>query len=92
MQYEIFNHGSTRKFPYGGMNVEVARKSAIYTHDREMAEALARYPFVQMKTAIELEDAKIADLRRLARERGLKLQRSDKRDDIIRKLRGVGNV
>ena len=92
MQYEIFNHGSTRKFPYGGMNVEIARKSAIYTHDREMAAALAGYPFIEVKTDIELDDAKIADLRRLARERGLKLQRSDKRDDIIRKLRGEQNV
>ena len=92
MQYEVFNHGSTRKLPYEGMNIEIARKSAIYTHDREMAEALARSPFVQMKPAIDLENAKIADLRRLAKERGLMLQRGDKRNDIIRKLRGVENV
>ena len=92
MQYEIFNHGSARKFPYSGMNVEIARKSAIYTHDREMAEALASYPFVQVRPAIELQHMHVADMRKLAREHGLKLQRGDKRDDIIRKLRGIENV
>ncbi len=92
MQYEIFNHGSARKFPYNGMNVEIARKSAIYTHDREMAEALASYPFVQMKPVMELEHMQVAHMRKLAREHGLKLQRDDKRDDIIRKLRGVENA
>ncbi len=92
MQYEIFNHGSTRKFPYKGMNVEIARKSAIYTHDGEMACALSRYPFVQVKPAIEPDNMKIGELRRLAKERGLELQRTGKRNDIIRKLKGVENV
>ena len=77
MQYKIFNHGSTRKFPYNGMNVEIARKSAIYTHDGEMARALSMYPFVQVKPAIELEDMKIGELRRLTKERGLEFQRVD---------------
>ncbi len=92
MKYKIFNHAATRKFPYNGMNIEIARKSAIYTHDGEMARALSRYPFVQVKPAIEPEDMKIGELRRLAKERGLELQRTDKRDDIIRKLRGIENV
>ena len=92
MQYQIFNHGASRKFPYMGMNIEIARRSATCTHDREMAVSLSRYPFVQVKPPIELEDIKIAQLRRMAKERGLKLQRGDKRDDVIRKLRGIQNV
>ena len=70
MQYTIFNHGSTRKFPYNGMNIEIARKSTIYTHDGEMARALSRYPFVQVKPAIEPEDRRAEKKDRRAEKTG----------------------
>lgn len=48
-KFRITNYGNTRKLPYKGECYEIIRQGSIETDDRDLAEALSSFQFVDME-------------------------------------------
>lgn len=84
--YKIWNFGRTRKLPYRDMNIEMHSETGFQTDDRELAEALKAFPYISVKEVASYDKMRMGTLRKLALEKGVTLEHSDTKDDIIKKI------
>lgn len=88
MLYEIWNWGATRTLPYKSEGVELLQSSGINTRDREMAEALGKFPFISVKELTRYEDLPMKELNKMAGKKGIN-PFGIKKKELIAKLREV---
>ena len=88
--YIIRNNGAARDFPINGRRYFMGRGNIKYTEDREFAKAMngQRHVIVRIKDVLD-KSMKINELRSIAKERGVSLERGDKADGIKAKLRAA---
>lgn len=56
-RFRITNYGNTRKLPYKGECYEISKGSFIETTDRDLAEALSSFQFVDMEEVTAIKEA-----------------------------------
>ncbi len=49
MAYKITNYGNTRKLPYKGEYYELTKHESIETDDKELADTLGAYEFIDVE-------------------------------------------
>ncbi|GAH60125.1 unnamed protein product [marine sediment metagenome] len=87
MLYKIFNCGNSRNLPYKGMSIFIAKKQMIPTEDKDMADALSAYPYIDVLTEIKDEDydnIHFSKLKKIAREKGIELHPKIKKKELIK--------
>jgi len=87
MLYKIFNCGNSRNLPYKGMSIFIAKKQTIETEDKDMADALSAYPYVDVITEVKDEDydnIHFSKLKKIAREKGIELHPKIKKTELIK--------
>ena len=89
MLYKIFNCGNSRNLPYKGMSVFIAKKQMIPTEDKDMADALSAYPYIDVLTEVtdeDYDDIHFSKLKKIAREKGIELHPKIKKIELIKLL------
>ncbi|MBA7622810.1 hypothetical protein ES703_30197 [subsurface metagenome] len=89
MLYKIYNYGNSRNLPYKGMSVFIAKKQMIPTKDKDMADALSAYPYIDVLTEVTDEDydaIHFSKLKKIAREKGIELHPKIKKIELIKLL------
>ena len=46
VKYRVTNYGNTRTFPWNGMFIELVKNASVDLEDKDMADALALYPYI----------------------------------------------
>lgn len=89
MLYKIYNYGNSRNLPYKGMSIFIAKKQMIPTEDKDMADALSAYPYIDVITEVKDEDydsIHFFRLKKIAREKGIELHPRIKKIELIKLL------
>ena len=89
MLYKIYNYGNSRNLPYKGMSIFIAKKQMIPTEDKDMADALSAYPYIDVITEVKDEDydgIHFFKLKKIAREKGIELHPKIKKIELIKLL------
>jgi hypothetical protein len=89
MLYKIYNYGNSRNLPYKGMSIFIAKKQMIPTEDKDMADALSAYPYIDVLTEItdeDYDDIHFSKLKKIAREKGIELHPKIKKIELIKLL------
>lgn len=89
MLYKIYNYANSRNLPYKGMSIFIAKKQMIETEDKDMADALSAYPYIDVITGVKDEDydnIHFFKLKKIAREKGIELHPRIKKIELIKLL------
>lgn len=89
MLYKIYNYGNSRNLPYKGMSIFIAKKQMIPTEDKDMADALSAYPYIDVISEVKDEDydnIHFSKLKKIAREKGIELHPRIKKTELIKLL------
>ncbi|MBA7545021.1 hypothetical protein ES705_37383 [subsurface metagenome] len=89
MLYKIYNYGNSRNLPYKGMSIFIAKKQMIPTEDKDMADALSAYPYIDVLTEVtdeDYDDIHFSKLKKIAREKGIELHPKIKKIELIKLL------
>lgn len=92
MLYKIYNYGNSRNLPYKGMSIFIAKKQMIETEDKEMADALSAYPYIDVITEVKDEDydnIHFFKLKKVAKEKGIEFDKHIKKKELINRLSEV---
>jgi len=89
MLYKIYNYGNSRNLPYKGMSIFIAKKQMIPTEDKDMADVLSAYPYIDVITEVKDKDydnIHFSKLKKIAREKGIELHPRIKKIELIKLL------
>ena len=89
MVYRLYNYGNSRTLPYKGMNVFVGKNQFIDTEDKEMADALSAFPYLDIVETVDnegYEKMNFFKLKKLARDKGIELSTKIKKIELIKLL------
>ena len=89
MLYKIYNYGNSRNLPFKGMSIFIAKNKMIPTEDKDMADALSAYPYINVITEVKDEDydnIHFSQLKKIAREKGIELHPKIKKIELIKLL------
>ncbi|MBA7542917.1 hypothetical protein ES705_35242 [subsurface metagenome] len=78
--YRLYNYGNSRTFPYKGMNIFVAKSQFIDIEDKEMAEGLSAFPYLDIVETTENENYEKMNffkLKKLARDKGIEFDKKN---------------
>ena len=89
MRYGIRNYGRTRTFQVRDMHIQIPYMSSVTTEDKGLADALGKFELLAVKEKEDYSGMRIGPLRKLAAERNIALERTDRKEDIVRKLEEV---
>lgn len=91
--YRIRNNGGPRDFYPNGQRYYMGRYNEIQTEDREFAIAMNTMRYVQVFVIDNLDKiVKIGELRRMAKERQVSLERTDKIAEVRAKIRAATSL
>jgi len=89
MLYKIYNYGNSRNLPFKGMSIFIAKNKMISTKDKDMADALSAYPYIDVLTEVtdeDYDDVHFSKLKKIAREKGIELHPKIKKIELIKLL------
>ena len=92
MVYKIYNYSNSRKFPYKGMNIFIAKKQMIETEDKDMADALSAYSYIDVITELKDEDydnIHFFKLKKIAKDKGIEFDKHINKKELINRLSEV---